>query len=113
MMPATDPGPNRFDTPPLTNSEWVDGSDERLILIALHGVSGDIKVGGKMYKGYPVMPGHGPAFDDKKIAAVLTYVRNTWGNKGKAIQPDAVAKIRAKHKSRVLPWTAKELEAIK
>ena len=21
MMPATEPGPNRFDTPPLTNSE--------------------------------------------------------------------------------------------
>ena len=97
--------------PPLAGSEWVTKKhDDILIKIALHGITGPIKVMGKQYDKLPVMPGHAPAMDDEKIAAVLTYVRNTWVNKGKAVSKDAVKTLRQKHKSRQLPWTVKELE---
>ena len=31
---------------------------------------------------------------DEKIAAVLTYVRNSWGNKASAVTPDQVKAFR-------------------
>ena len=33
--------------------------------------------------------------DDKDIADVLNYVRNSWGNKGKIVTEAQVAKVRA------------------
>jgi mono/diheme cytochrome c family protein/glucose/arabinose dehydrogenase len=96
--------------PPLVKSDWVNGDLDRLIRVTLHGVSGDIKVSGKDYKGYPPMPGHGPALDDNKIAQVLTYVRNTWGNASGAVDAKQVSKVRNEHKGRVLPWTTAELK---
>jgi mono/diheme cytochrome c family protein len=96
--------------PPLAGSEWVlKKSDETLIRIALHGITGPIKVKGKEYKRLPVMPGHAPLMDDKKIAAVLTYIRNTWGNKGKPMSVKKVKKLRKKYAKRKTPWTVKEL----
>jgi glucose/arabinose dehydrogenase/mono/diheme cytochrome c family protein len=97
--------------PPLAGSEWVTKKkDEILIRIALHGITGPIKVKGKVYQALPVMPGHAASMDDKKIAAVLTFVRNTWGNKGKAISQSAVKKLRKKYAKQKVAWTAKELE---
>lgn len=99
--------------PPLVNSDWLKGSDEKAIKVALHGLSGPIKVNGKDYKNLPVMPGHAAAYNNRQIAAVLTYIKNTWGNKGKEVGIDSVKKIRKKNKNRSLPWTAKELSGIK
>jgi mono/diheme cytochrome c family protein len=36
----------------------------------------------------------GGMLNDKEMAAVLTYVRNSYGNKASAITPDEVAKVR-------------------
>jgi len=44
--------------PPLAGSEWVNGSEERLIRIMLHGLQGPITVSGKAYNG-AAMPGFG------------------------------------------------------
>ena len=33
--------------------------------------------------------------DDEELASVLTYVRNSFGNKASAIQPEQVGKVRA------------------
>ncbi|MBP84024.1 MAG: hypothetical protein CMO61_09290 [Verrucomicrobiales bacterium] len=32
--------------------------------------------------------------DDQELAAVLTYVRNSWGNRASVITPQDVAKVR-------------------
>ena len=33
--------------------------------------------------------------DDEEVAAVLTFVRNSWGNQGTAVTPNEVQKARA------------------
>jgi len=38
---------------------------------------------------------------DDEIAAVLTYVRNSFGNKASAIQPNQVLKVRESIKSHI------------
>jgi hypothetical protein len=47
---------------------------------------------GKAYPG-PMLPLE--SFDDGWLASVLTYVRNSWGNKAPAITADDVASVRA------------------
>jgi len=99
--------------PPLVKSEWVNGSEERVIRILLHGISGPVKVMGADYNA--IMPAIGPGgynFTDERIAAVLTYVRQEWGNTGPAITKEKVTEIRTKTAGRSTPWTSAELEAI-
>lgn len=96
--------------PPLVDSDWVLGDPERAIKVALDGISGPIKVNGKTYKSFPVMPGHRAFLDDKKIAAALTYVRHAWGNNAGMIEADEVAKIRKATADRGIPWTEAELK---
>jgi glucose/arabinose dehydrogenase/mono/diheme cytochrome c family protein len=107
-----------YIAPPLVDSEWVNGPAGRLIAIALDGVTGPIEVAGKNYEApaiQPLMPGLriNPELDDKKIAAMLTYVRNTWGNSAKPISGKEVAKVRKATADRALPYTAVELKNFK
>ncbi|MFK5921337.1 MAG: c-type cytochrome [Verrucomicrobiota bacterium] len=103
--------------PPLVDSEWVQGSEQRLIALVLDGMTGPITVNGKTYtvpEVQPVMPGLriNPEMDDNKIAAILTYVRNTWGNGAKPVSQKAVADYRKQHQAR-LPFTEAELKKVK
>lgn len=100
--------------PPLAGSEWVNGSEERLVRIVLHGLTGPVTVAGVQYPGTVQMPSFGQVpnsgynWRDDQIAAVLTYVRQEWGNKGAAITTAKVNEIRSKV-TRDKPWTAAEL----
>lgn len=80
--------------PPLHDSIFVYGSPERLIKLTLHGVMGPFELHGKKYDGQVPMTPFGGIINDKEMAAVLTYVRNTYGNKASAITPEQVAKVR-------------------
>jgi mono/diheme cytochrome c family protein len=42
----------------------------------------------------PAMPSFGFRLNDSQVAAVLTYVRNSWGNAAAAVEPDAVRSMR-------------------
>jgi mono/diheme cytochrome c family protein len=99
--------------PPLAGSEWVSGSDERIVRIVLHGLQGAIKVKGTEFNG--VMPATGPGsgynLSPEKIAAVITYIRQEWGNSGPPIAAAKVAEIRAKEGNRAA-WTVAELEKL-
>ncbi|QIP14654.1 c-type cytochrome [Spirosoma aureum] len=81
--------------PPLTGTNWVMGNEDRLIKIALKGLMGPIDVSGKSYPGQVPMTPFGGLLKDKEIAAVLTYVRNSFGNNAPAVLPEKVAKVRA------------------
>ena len=94
--------------PPLADSDWVQGSQERLIRIALHGVQGPIKVNGNRYRHPEIMPGIGATLKDQQVADVLSYVRTAWGGKSQ-VKLEDVSRIRNEHKGRVLPWDVKEL----
>ena len=97
--------------PPLAGSEWVTGDEAKVVRILLHGVTGPIEVAGETFNS--MMPPWGATLKDADIAAVLTYVRSQWGNKGAPISAAKVASIRAATASRTTPWTAAELAAVK
>ncbi|GAB4031934.1 PVC-type heme-binding CxxCH protein [Spirosoma jeollabukense] len=86
--------------PPLIGTKWVLGNEDRLIKIALKGLMGPIDVGGKTYPGQVPMTPFGGLLKDNEIAAVLTYVRNSFGNNAPAILPDKVKKVRAATESK-------------
>jgi mono/diheme cytochrome c family protein/glucose/arabinose dehydrogenase len=103
-------GLKRFG-PPLVGSEWVTGDETRLALILLHGIEGPLEVDGKMYDTpdiLPVMPAH-YTMGDASITAVLTYIRNEWGNHGGPVGNRTVGRTRITTQGRVMPWTAEEL----
>jgi len=80
--------------PPLAGSEWVNGPEENLIRIQLRGLIGPIKVKGQEYN----MPGGMAPLayqNDDQIAAVLTYIRNSFGNSAPPVSPAAVAALRS------------------
>lgn len=96
--------------PPLADSEWVAGSDERLVRIVLQGVGGPITVLGQKYN--MDMPGHG-TFSDDQVAAVLTYIRREWDHPFDPVSPKKVAAIRKATAGRGDGWTAAQLLKIK
>jgi mono/diheme cytochrome c family protein len=93
--------------PPLGPSEFVTGDEQRLIHIVLRGLTGEVEVEGEMFKGE--MPGWAPALNDAQVAAVLTYVRQSFGNKATPITAETVAKVRTASAQRQKPYTAAEL----
>ena len=95
--------------PPLAGSAWVDGSEQRIIRIALLGLDGDVKVNGKTYQ--MDMPPMG-ALSDEDLASALTYIRRKWSQNGGPVEPATVAGIRAEIKDHDGSWTEPELLAI-
>jgi mono/diheme cytochrome c family protein len=95
--------------PPLAGTDWVIGNEERLIKIVLHGLYGPIEVLGKEYPGQVPMTAYGNMLNDEEIAAVLTYVRNSFGNEASAITPDQVTKVRDETVDKKGFYTAEEL----
>ena len=89
-------GPNAEGTaiaPPLAKSDWVNGPVENLIRIQLRGLTGPLKVSGKDYVLPVPMPPQAHQTDEQ-IAAVLTYVRNSFGNSAPAVKPEQVKALR-------------------
>jgi mono/diheme cytochrome c family protein/glucose/arabinose dehydrogenase len=94
--------------PPIAKTNWVQGSEERLIKLTLHGLSGPIEINGTTYPGLvPMTPFKG--LKDEEIAAVLTYVRNSFGNKASVITPEKVAAVRAATKDQATFHSPTEL----
>lgn len=81
--------------PPLAGTRWVRGSEERLIKLTLKGLQGPIEVLGETYPGQVPMTAFGRMLSDEEIAAVLTFVRNSFGNEASPISPEKVGEVRA------------------
>ncbi|MCZ6796024.1 MAG: cytochrome c [Planctomycetota bacterium] len=96
--------------PPLAGSSWTEGSVERLVRITLHGVRGPLEVKGVSYN--LEMPGLGHVFDDEEVAAILTYVRQAWGNRASAVSTGSVTEVREATTRRGDSWTLEELVAL-
>jgi nitrite reductase (NO-forming) len=81
--------PNQI--PPLAGSDFLMADAERAIRIVLQGRSGEVIVNGKTYNGTMVPLNN---LSDYEIANVLTFVRNSWGNTGDAINIQRVRRAR-------------------
>lgn len=92
--------------PPLAGSEYVTGDAARLIRIVLKGLSGPVTVHGGQFNGQ--MPPW-QQLSDAELAAVVSYVRSSWGNSAAAVSAADVAKERAASAGHAGPWTAGEL----
>ena len=77
--------------PPLAKSDYLMADTKRSIKTILEGANGEMKVNGTTY--YGAMVGYN-TLTDQEIADVLNYVRNSWGNDGKVIEPELVSHLR-------------------
>lgn len=93
--------------PPLVDSEWALGSEQRLARIVINGLQGSITVGGKVYNNVEM-----PAvltMTNQEIADTLTYIRREWGHQARPVGIATVRSIRDSVDDREEPWTEKEL----
>lgn len=77
--------------PPLIETEWVNGEKDTLISIVLNGLQGPIEVNGEQYNN--IMTPHNFLSDDE-VAAVLTYVRKSFGNNSSEVSAEEVTALR-------------------
>ncbi len=92
--------------PPIANAPIVVGNPELPIKFILQGLMGPIAVGGTTYNSMmpPVV-----GVTDGDVADVLTYVRQSFGNKGNPVSADQVKTVRAATAGRTAMWTTAEL----
>lgn len=95
--------------PPLDGTKWVNGDPDIPIKMVLHGLIGPIEVKGKKYPGQVPMTQFGGLLDDQEVAAVMTYVRNSFGNKSKPVTPQQVKKVREEIKDHKGLFTVEQL----
>ncbi len=81
--------------PPLAGTDWVTGNEDRLIKLSLHGLYGPIEVNKKQYPGVVPMTPFKGLLNDDELAAVLSYIRNAFGNKASVISSEHVKELRA------------------
>ena len=88
--------------PQLNQSDWVTESEDRLVKVLLHGLTGPILVNGKPFKSDAFMPGlvQNSTMKDQDIADIATYIRADWDNRAPIVTAKTVAKIRAQSKDR-------------
>ncbi len=77
--------------PPLASNETVSGDKTRLIEIVLNGMKGEVLINGEKYN--QVMVPHN-FLSDEQVADVLTFTRNSFGNKASAVKESEVKQIR-------------------
>lgn len=95
--------------PPLAGTQWVLGDETRLIKLTLKGLQGPLEVQGVRYPGQVPMTPFGGLLDDDEVAAVLTYVRNAFGNQASPVTPDKVSEVRAMSETKKGFYTPEEL----
>ena len=101
--------------PSLVNSPWVSGSEDRLIKLTLHGMWGPLTLHGKTYdpsRGVPPMTAFRNLLNDDELADVLTFVRNTWGNKAAPISAATVKRVRTETLRQTTFWKPADLLAV-
>lgn len=83
--------------PALAGSPWVHASSEAVIRIVLNGKADQLAM--------PPLA----TLDDETVAAILTYVRKSWGNDAEPVSPETVKWIRSLVAHRDEPWSEEEL----
>jgi mono/diheme cytochrome c family protein len=97
--------------PPLAGSEIVNGGSRLPAMIVLKGLTGPVTVKG-MHFGSAVMQPWEKTLTDQKIADVLTYIRQEWGNTGGPVSAEGVAALRKELAGRAESFVEHDLKAV-
>lgn len=96
--------------PPLAGSEYTNGGSHRNAMILLKGLQGPLTVKGQHFGSAVMQPWE--TLGDQKVADVLTYVRQEWGNKGSPVSKEQVTALRKELASHPGSFTEPELLAV-
>jgi mono/diheme cytochrome c family protein len=96
--------------PPLVGSEWLLNDPDTPIRILLFGLAGPIEVNSKPFNNR--MPAFHDKLSNEEIAAVITFVRSSWGNSAPEVTAAQVDSIRQKNLGRG-EWSASELSKLR
>jgi mono/diheme cytochrome c family protein len=97
--------------PPLAGSEFVNGGTRRVGMIVLKGLVGPLKVKGGEFGSAQMQPWEG-TLTDSKIADVLTFIRQEWGNTGGPVAAEGIAALRKELAGRKESWTEPDILAV-
>jgi nitrite reductase (NO-forming) / hydroxylamine reductase len=78
--------------PPLARSDFLLANPDRAVGIVVRGLQGEVTVNGQKFNS--VMPAM-TQLSDQQVADAITYVLNSWGNKGGSVAVERVAAERA------------------
>jgi putative heme-binding domain-containing protein len=95
--------------PPIAKSPWVNQDEDRLIKLTLKGMYGPLELEGRKYPGLTPMTPFGGVLSDEDVSAVLTYVRNSFGNRADPVTASKVKQVREATKDKVDFYTPEEL----
>jgi hypothetical protein len=83
-----------------------------VIKIVLKGLFGPLEFQGKKYgpeKGTPPMMGFGPLLKDEEVAAVISYVHQSFGNDLPMVKVEDVKRVREETKDRAIFYMVDEI----
>ena len=92
--------------PPFAHAAIAHGLSDDIISVVLKGMKGPIA--GKTYDAQMLAM---ESNDDAWIAAVTSYIQNSFGNSGPIVRAADVARVRAAIKDHNGPWTTDDLQA--
>ncbi|HEV3091917.1 MAG TPA: cytochrome c [Candidatus Cybelea sp.] len=78
--------------PPLAGNPTVNGNPIAVIAIVKNGLEGRLVVDGNAYSG--IMPSWKHEISDEQIAAVISYIRSSWGNHAGGVSVSDVGSIK-------------------
>lgn len=99
--------------PPLNvpGNPWL-ADDERMIKVVLKGLWGPLEISGQRLaptNGVPPMVGFAGMLTDEEAAAVISYVRQSFGNNLPMVQPAQVARVRSQTRDRADFYMVEEI----
>ena len=97
--------------PSLLSADLVEMNPEVVASIILHGLEGEIHVGGKVEKFAAAMPGlnENQELTDEKIAAITAYVKNAFSLSPEGVKIQRVAELRKETPKNGTLFSEKEL----
>ncbi|MFT4566709.1 MAG: mono/diheme cytochrome c family protein, partial [Saprospiraceae bacterium] len=97
--------------PPLKNSEYINGSLNRLTSVILHGMIGPVTVNDIKYNLNTVMPGLNTNLEisDQDIADIVKFTQNAFGTTPRGMDPKKVRTLRNLKPKNGSLWTEEEI----
>ena len=95
--------------PPLAGSKWVATDPAIITKIVLKGLKGEIEVLGKKYGTVATVNMPPQPLNDREIANIVSYARNSWGNDASEVTEEQVATFREEATAQKEQWTGDQL----